>query len=502
MLLPVVCSKTCAKAAQRHLDMAIGHRQNPFRMPPTRRDTKVAGATGLEDTELDAEGQAYVSGTEDVFLVCRDEGAVRVIAIAPDARVVIGRAPDSTVVSPSARVSRLHASIERKGKMLSITDHGSRNGTLVNGKLLRDGSRAIDSGDVIAIGGIRIVVAKADPALSRGLVEDARPRRAPTRAEMGEGEGADPSWADALVLADRAMVKLASVARRVAAAQSAVLVVGETGTGKELIAERIHRQSARRAGPFLRLNCASLPEALIESELFGHEKGAFTGADRKRTGYFEAANGGTLLLDEIGEMPPNVQAKLLRVLERRAIVRVGGTEEVPVDVRIICATNRDLRREVEAGGFRRDLYYRISTFTMEVPPLRERPTEILLLAELFAARFAQDLGLSQPVLGTDVVEALAAHSWPGNVRELRNAMEHAVVMANGAPLRKEHLPLFFEPGASAEGQGIRNRMEGVERAALVAALATERGNRTRAAKRLGLSRRALLYKILKYGLRD
>jgi transcriptional regulator with PAS, ATPase and Fis domain len=296
------------------------------------------------------------------------------------------------------------------------------------------------------------------------------------------------------------MVKLFAVARRVAAAQSAVLIVGETGAGKEVIAERIHRESPRASGPFLRLNCASLPDALIESELFGHERGAFTGAERRRTGYFEAANGGTLLLDEIGEMPVNVQAKLLRVIERRAVVRVGGTEEVAIDVRIICATNRDLRREVDAGRFRQDLYYRISTFTMEVPPLRQRPTEIVLLAELFATHFAKDLGLPPPHLGANVIEALGSHAWPGNVRELRNAMEHAVVMANGGELLAEHLPPSTVPSPGAETPGLRGRVEEMERAALKSALAAEGGNRTRAAKRLGVSRRALLYKILKYRL--
>ena len=471
-------------------------------MPPTRRETEAPAPADLEETELGPEGHGDVPESEDVFLVCSDQGTTRVLAIAPDRSVVIGRAPESTLVTSSARVSRRHASIDLRAGVLSITDHASRNGTLVNGKLLRGASRPIDGGDVIAIGAVQIVVARADQALSRGSVE--RPS-AGKEEDGGPGDftEAEPAWGDGLVLADRAMVKLFAVARRVAAAQSAVLVAGETGTGKEVIAERIHRQSARAAGPFLRLNCASLPEALIESELFGHERGAFTGAERRRTGYFEAANGGTLLLDEIGEMPANVQAKLLRVLERRAVVRVGGTDEVAVDVRIICATNRDLRREVEEGRFRQDLYYRISTFTLEVPPLRERPTEIVLLAELFAARFARELGLAHPRLGVDVLEALSAHAWPGNVRELRNAMEHAVVMANGESLRREHLPASFagSPGTPA-GPGIRGRVEEMERAELVAALAAEGGNRTRAAKRLGLSRRALLYKIGKYGLRD
>jgi transcriptional regulator with PAS, ATPase and Fis domain len=465
-------------------------------MAPTRRDSDVPASTELEETELDAERRGDVPESDDVFLVCRDEASTRVLAIAPGQTVVVGRAPESTLVTSSARVSRRHASIDFRGGALSITDHASRNGTTINGKLLRDGTQALDGGDVIAIGAVQIVVARADHALSRAGDE------AESDPEPGETEVADSALGDGLVLADRAMVKLFAVARRVAMAQSAVLVCGETGTGKEVIAERIHRESARGKGPFLRLNCASLPEALIESELFGHEKGAFTGADRRRTGYFEAASGGTLLLDEIGEMPSNVQAKLLRVLERRAVVRVGGTEEVPVDVRIICATNRDLRREVEAGRFRQDLYYRISTFTLEVPPLRERPTEIVLLAELFGARIAKDLGLAHPKLGADVLEALGGHSWPGNVRELRNTMEHAVVMANGGDIGREDLPAIFRPSSSAAAPGIRGKVEEIERTELAAALAAEGGNRTRAAKRLGLSRRALLYKILKYGLRD
>ncbi len=394
--------------------------------------------------------------------------------------------------------------MEVKAEGLSVTDHASRNGTMVNGKLLRDGSRTLAGGDVLAIGSVEIVVARADIALSRGPSEDAGPagRRDGDDGSARDAKASGPPSSDGLVLADRAMVKLFAVARRVAAAQSPVLIVGETGTGKEVIAERIHRQSARASGPFVRVNCASLPETLIESELFGHEKGAFTGAERRRAGYFEAAAGGTLLLDEIGEMPPGVQATLLRAIERRAVVRVGGTGEIQVDVRILCATNRDLRREVEAGRFRQDLYYRIATFTLEVPPLRERPTEIVLLAELFSARFAENLELPRPQLSREAIDALSAHPWPGNVRELRNTMEHAVVMANGDTVRREHLPPPLASTSSPEVPGIRGRVEEMERAALVSALAEEGGNRTRAAKRLGLSRRALLYKILKYGLRD
>jgi DNA-binding NtrC family response regulator len=209
-------------------------------------------------------------------------------------------------------------------------------------------------------------------------------------------------------------------------------------------------------------------------------------------------------------MPLALQAKLLRVLEQRTLTRLGGTEEVAVDVRILCATHRDLAEEVAAGRFRQDLFYRISTFTLEVPPLRARPTEILLLADMFVRRFASG---SPPALPAEVTERLLAHPWPGNVRELRNAIEHAVVMADGAPIRVTHLPRALRGGSSTDAASqalreaplaapIRDRVQDVERAAIVAALAQENDNRTRAAKRLGMSRRALIYKMIKYGLRD
>ena len=197
-----------------------------------------------------------------------------------------------------------------------------------------------------------------------------------------------------VVVADDAMVHVFELVRKVAAAPTTVLILGETGVGKEVVAEQIHRQSPRAKGPFVRLNCGSLPETLLESELFGHEKGAFTGAERRKQGYLEAADGGTLFLDEIGELAPTMQSKLLRVLENRRVMRVGGREEIAVDVRIIAATNRDLDAEVKSGRFREDLYFRIAGFVIDVPPLRERPVEIVLLAELFARQFAQRLGVS------------------------------------------------------------------------------------------------------------
>ena len=303
------------------------------------------------------------------------------------------------------------------------------------------------------------------------------------------------------MVADRAMSALHDVVGRLAPTNATVLITGETGTGKEVIADRLHALSPRAKGPFVRINCASVPEALLESELFGHEKGAFTGADRRRAGHFEAASDGTLLLDEIGELPLAVQAKLLRVLERRAVTRLGSSDETPVDVRIVCATHRNLEQDVQSGRFRQDLFYRISTFTLEVPPLRDRPTEILLLADAFLRRLAAAAGKKAPALSGEAAGLLLAHGWPGNVRELRNAMEHAVVMADGEFVLPSHLPKAVRGAPAAAPAAMRDTLEEMERQAIAAALAAERDNRTRAAKRLGVSRRALIYKMIKYGLR-
>jgi DNA-binding NtrC family response regulator len=307
-------------------------------------------------------------------------------------------------------------------------------------------------------------------------------------------------------VADPAMVKVFRVARRLARTDTTVLILGETGVGKEVLAEQIHRCSHRAEKPYVRLNCASLPETLLSSELFGHERGAFTGADRRKTGYFEAADGGTLLLDEIGELSLGMQVKLLRVLESRTVLRLGGTAEIPVDVRVICATHRDLQKEVEAGRFREDHDYRVSAFTLQVPPLRDRPMEIGLLAEMFVRQHGERMGVAPPVLGDATIGILQSHRWPGNVRELRNAVEHALVMCDGGTILAEHLPESLRTPESdareAASQGtVRDKLAQIERASILKALADENGNQTRAAKRLGMSRRALIYKMGKYEIK-
>ena len=302
---------------------------------------------------------------------------------------------------------------------------------------------------------------------------------------------------------DPAMKRVYAVVQRIAASTITVLILGETGVGKELVAEAIHRGSSRRDQPLVRLNCAALPETLLESELFGYERGAFTGADRRKIGFFEAATGGTLFLDEIGEMPPALQSKLLRVLEQKVITRVGGTVEVPIDTRLIAATHRDLEAEARAGRFRHDLLFRICGFTVAVPPLRDRPSEIIPLAEHFARIATEEQGRPTPTIGSEARDALTMYSWPGNVRELRNAIERALVLCADT-ITVADLPERIQDTVSLVGSSlseVRGQLAEVERATILAALKAEDHNQTRAARRLGLSRRTLIYRMEKYGLK-
>ncbi|MFN0246814.1 MAG: sigma-54 interaction domain-containing protein, partial [Kofleriaceae bacterium] len=308
---------------------------------------------------------------------------------------------------------------------------------------------------------------------------------------------------------DPAMQRVYTLVDRIADSAMTALILGETGVGKEVICEAIHARSSRRERPLIKLNCAALPETLLESELFGHERGAFTGADRRKVGFFEAADGGTLFLDEIGDMPLTLQAKLLRVLERKVITRVGGTTEVATDARVIAATHRDLDADVRAGRFRQDLLFRIGGFTIVVPPLRDRPEEILPLADRFI-RNGADPARATPQLTPEARDAMLGYAWPGNVRELKNAIERALVLCDETitvgdlPERMLDASKRMRPiGASLNtgSRDVRGQLAEVERAAIVAALDADGHNQTRAARRLGLSRRALIYKMEKYGLK-
>ncbi|HYE66861.1 MAG TPA: sigma-54 dependent transcriptional regulator [Pyrinomonadaceae bacterium] len=294
-----------------------------------------------------------------------------------------------------------------------------------------------------------------------------------------------------LIGASPALEKTLKQARAVATTTATVLLIGENGTGKEILARAIHEESPRSGAPFVGVSCAALPESLIESELFGHEKGAFTGATQARKGRFELANGGTLFLDEISELTPAVQVKLLRVLQERAFERVGGTDTLTVDIRLIAASNRDLEKEVEAGRFRRDLFYRLNVVPLVLPPLRERQEDIPLLAAHFAAKAAEKHGRMPPELEPALIEALQEYDWPGNVRELENLIERLVVLTGGPRLGVEFLPervLRAFPETAADETTLEGAVIALRRRMITHALQSESGNKVAAAKRLGISR--------------
>jgi len=308
-----------------------------------------------------------------------------------------------------------------------------------------------------------------------------------------------------LALTEASMQAVHQLAERVAHSMIAVLIVGETGVGKDLIAELVHRRSPRAAAPLLCLNCAALPEALLESELFGHDKGAFTGATHTKPGLLEVARGGTVFLDEIGELPLALQAKLLRVVESRQILRVGGLEPRPIDVRFVAATHRDLATEIRAGRFREDLYYRLNGITLVVPPLRERPTEIAELARLFVDECCARLNRRPaPSWSPEALAVFARHRWPGNIRELKNAVERAVVVCTGDVLEVEHLPDTLRTEAAAEPAGeeavLRSRLVDLDRRRIQDALDRAGGNQSRAARSLGMARNTLIARMKAYGL--
>jgi DNA-binding NtrC family response regulator len=321
----------------------------------------------------------------------------------------------------------------------------------------------------------------------------------------------------ALIGNSSGMQRVRAMIEKVAETDATVLVRGESGTGKELVAREVHeKNSVRSQGPFVAVNCAALPSELIESELFGHEKGAFTGAAARRQGKFEQANGGTLFLDEIGDMSSNVQAKLLRALEERQIERLGGNETIPVDVRIVSATHRPLEQEIAAGNFRADLFYRLRVVTIDIPPLRERREDIPLLAETFTTAAAERYSLPLRQVGQSALRKLVDYDWPGNVRELKNTIERAAIMAEGEELRAQDLPDEITPGsqlekpaAGADAEGglsvpftadFREDRREFERRYISRCLEHTQGNVTKAAEILGMHRQSLQHKLRQLGL--
>ncbi len=309
-----------------------------------------------------------------------------------------------------------------------------------------------------------------------------------------------------------ALRRIMDLVERIAATRTTVLITGESGTGKERVARAVHMASERAKGPFLVVNCGALPEALMESELFGHEKGAFTGAQARHRGLFREAEGGTVLLDEVGELPLTLQVKLLRVLQERAVRPVGATQEVPVDVRVLAATNRDIEADVAANRFRSDLYYRLNVIRIELPPLRERREDVPLLAERFVRKFSHEMGKDIAGFTPDALRALQSYPFPGNVRELENVIERAVALAGGRVIGLGDLPTELSGVAGAptpallslpqEGTRLDDVLSEVERRLILAALERTGGVRKRAADLLGITFRSLRYRLKKQGLAD
>jgi DNA-binding NtrC family response regulator len=307
------------------------------------------------------------------------------------------------------------------------------------------------------------------------------------------------------------MRKVFETIKKVSETDLTVLIRGESGTGKELVAQALHHRSQRGDRPFVAVNCAAISRELVESELFGHEKGAFTGADARRIGRFEAAAGGTIFLDEIGDMPLETQAKVLRVLQERMLERVGGNQPIPIDVRVVAATHRDLEKEVEDGRFREDLYYRLRVVQIDLPPLRERSEDIPALVDRFLGNLAERHGREKMRISSDALNALIRHEWPGNVRELRNVVEQAAVLATPPEIQPSDLSLMRKKSKSGieaipeEGvsfaEAKRRAVEEFERSYLLRALRENDGNISRTAEAIGMVRQSLQQKIRELGLR-
>jgi DNA-binding NtrC family response regulator len=392
----------------------------------------------------------------------------------------IGKAPDNALVLRDRFVSSHHLRVTRRATGIHVRDLGSTNGTYLNGARLLEAELPLNS--VLRVGDTELVLEPVDPGAQR-----------PSHGLIGNAP---------------AMRQLVELLQRVAPSSALVTILGESGTGKELVARALHDGSPRASRPFLPINCAALSPALIESELFGHEKGAFTGADSKRKGAFEAAQGGTLFLDEVGELPLELQAKLLRVLESGEVKPVGANHPFRVDVRVVAATNRDLLAEAHAGRFRKDLYYRLSVLPLVLPPLRERRGDIRLLAEYFLRVHTPRGHVVK--LAPAALAKLQEHSWPGNVRELRNVVSRALLIRKSPKLDAD--VITFEPapehapGDAAglppelpEGVTLEQMMDRVERRYIEGTLLRCDHHKDRAAKRLGLARSSLFERLKKWG---
>jgi DNA-binding NtrC family response regulator len=418
----------------------------------------------------------------DIFLLVFSGEGSRMFKVKKNARLLVGRSPECDICVVDKSVSRIHAVVQRMGDEIHISDRGSSNGTWINGVKINR-RRQMLPGDEVLMGLTHLMVYYHPSAGKTG--------RKPVETQE-------------VVAADPAMTAVLQSARKIAGGDGHVLITGETGTGKGVVARYIHDHSPRSFGPYIELHCASLSESLIERELFGCEKGAFTGATERMPGFVEASHGGTLFLDEICEVPPSIQVKLLRFLDTGSFSRLGNPKDEHADTRVIAATNRDVKECLKQGVLRQDLYYRLSSFHIELPPLRLRPADIEAFARHFLERSASRHGVQQPTLSQEALQSLKSCKWNGNVRQLRNVIERMVVFSPGEAIGRQEAVKFLDEAARApapSGGSIKDRVARTEYEEIQSALEVCGGNQTRAAKMLGISRRTLGYKIKKLGLR-
>jgi two-component system, NtrC family, response regulator AtoC len=450
------------------------------------------------------------TGLSALELVVYAGETIRTFALPAAGEVTIGRGDESALRIDDPSVSRQHA-VLRLGETLEIEDLGGANGTFVRQKP-RPGADD-DTLTVRQLLGRKAQLAVGDRLLFGTASVVVRRRPAIELPDLPSGDRACGTEAIA-AQPDPAMRALYAQAARAARTDINVLLLGETGVGKEVLARAIHAHSPRSKGPFMGINCAALADSLLESELFGSEKGAFTGAAAARPGLFEASNGGTVFLDEIGELPLPTQAKLLRVLEERVVMRVGSTRTRPIDVRFVAASNVDVEAASQQGGFRRDLFFRLNGITFVIPPLRDRSQEIEALAASFLTAASRGIERARPpAISAPTLDLLNRYAWPGNVRELRNVIERAILLCLEDTIRPEHLPPSLlaavrtggtQPSQSYPSQGetgaLQTQMKSIERAKILEALDRCRGNQSEASQLLGMPRRTLVSRLTEYGL--
>jgi two-component system response regulator AtoC len=428
-------------------------------------------------------------------LLLHDRVGARTVTLPDEGRFVIGRGRDCDLVVDDRTISRYHAALHI-GAAPTVEDLGSHNGTRVCGTKIRNGARvALPLGATVELGVATIVVYRHATEM-----RPAEPRGTPVATSPAER---------GIVVADAAMERLYGMLPLIGPSAIPVLLLGETGTGKEVFARAVHDHSNRAAGPYVPMSCAAVPDALLESELFGFEKGAFSGAAHMKPGLIESASGGTLFLDELGEMPLGMQAKLLRVIETGELRRLGSIDAKRVDVRFVAATHRDLQAMVHANQFRADLFFRLNGFALLLPPLRARTSEILPLAKKFLASSASLSGRPSPSWTHAAEELLVAYAWPGNVRELRYVVERAAALCRGQPILPEHLMLdgralpSFVTATTSTSAPSPSPTAGApedERTVILSALARASGNQKEAAKHLAIPLRTFIRRLEKYGI--